>query len=457
MREIILIVISLFLSIIPLNAKEKYLIITSDRFYQSDALNNFMEYRGNDFDVEVVINSEIGSQVEQYIDFIKNNKPKYILLVGNYYDFPSRTIPYLKPVESYNYWVAEQVDSLFQIKIPLGLFFVENEAELENIISKTIKFEHNLEVIPKKLYTHSGSIEPLEPWPLQFNDELLNEMNDSFFKKNAYIHQHETSLDNTPNDALRDAEAINKEVKYIIYHGHGNIQKWSFGMGVQGINFLTNDEYFPIIFSASCLTGTFTGKIDTNEYDCFAEKMLSSPNGAVAFIGAFNESGRGQNPLLYGFSKAVNDIKNIRLGDALLYAYNNIELPETVKKYYPIVTMPEFNRARLQFHLFGDPALLINKEPTNILDKVNFNEMAISPNPASEYIEINLDRCATLSKCGTSKNVDIKIFNTFGELVISDVLHLGDVGHLKRIDISDLSVGLYFVYLSGKVIKFVKI
>jgi glutamine amidotransferase-like uncharacterized protein len=82
------------------------------------------------------------------------------------------------------------------------------------------------------------------------------------------------------------------------------------------------------------------------------------------------------------------------------------------------------------------------------------NKTQLKPNPASDYIEINLERCQTLSKCQTS---EIKIFNIFGECLIElpDVQHLGDVGHLKRIDISHLPVGLYFIKIGNYTDKFV--
>lgn len=89
---------------------------------------------------------------------------------------------------------------------------------------------------------------------------------------------------------------------------------------------------------------------------------------------------------------------------------------------------------------------------TNIIDKKEDN--LTSPNPASEYIEISFERYATLSKCGTSEGNAIKIYNTFGELVLSDVQHLGDVGHLKRIDISHLPVGIYFIQIGNYSEKF---
>jgi hypothetical protein len=443
-----LILFSLFLyfCFFTLNAKDKYLIITTEDYYQSNVLQEFINYRSNDFEIDVVLNSYIGNSSEDFKNYLNQKKPDYVLIVGNYMDFPARTIPYSKPVESYNYWVADHVDSLFRINIPLGLFLINDENELKNIIYKTIRFEKNIGEIPNKLYTHSGSITPLEPWPLNFNDELLFEMYDSFFKKNNYLHQHESSLDETPNDAVRDVEAINNGVKYIIYHGHGNINKWSFGMGVEGIKYLSDQEYFPIIFSASCLTGTFTGRIDTMEADCFATNMVASEHGAVAFIGAYNTSTKGQNPILYGFSKYVNNNSYKRLGDVLLKAFNSIEMPETVKKYYPHILSYEYNRARLQFHLFGDPALLIQSESTNVSKEECVFKNIISPNPTSEYFDVNLEICPALSKCETS---EINIYNTFGELVITKAQHLNSTVDPIRIDVSDLPDGTYFIQIGS--------
>jgi hypothetical protein len=432
-------------------AEEKYLIITTEEYYQSEILNDFVRYRSNDFDTELVINTNIGINSEDFKQYLFDANPDYVLLVGHHTDFPAKIIPYPKPVESFNFWVSEKKDSLFQINIPIGLFFVENLNELENIINKTIKFEENIDYIPNKLYTHSGSIEPLEPWPLHFNDEILSEMYLSFFKNNGYAHQHETSLDDTPNDALKDVEAINNGIKYMIYHGHGYIQKWSFGMGVPGITYLNNTKYFPIVFSASCLTGTFTGKIDTIEAECFATKMLSSENGAAAFIGAYNLSSKGQNPLLYGFCKYVNNNVHERLGDALLAAFNNTELPQTVKKYHPHVSEFEYNRARLQFHLFGDPALLINNPIMNISENKDLYKKFVFPNPASDYIEI----INPSEGCQPSEGSKIKIYNTFGECVMNLTPALSE-GEGVRMNIEHLPAGVYFVRICNNFQKFVK-
>ena len=92
---------------------------------------------------------------------------------------------------------------------------------------------------------------------------------------------------------------------------------------------------------------------------------------------------------------------------------------------------------------------------TNINEELNVSsEIFIYPIPASDYIEINLKRCPTSGRCRTS---EIGIYNTYGECVLdlSDVQHLGDVGHLKRIDISHLPVGLYFIQIGNYSEKFV--
>jgi hypothetical protein len=54
---------------------------------------------------------------------------------------------------------------------------------------------------------------------------------------------------------------------------------------------------------------------------------------------------------------------------------------------------------------------------------------------------------------------DIKIFNTLGECVIelADVQHLGDVGHLQRIDISHLPTGVYYLRVGYRTQMFVKV
>jgi|GEM_PF-3211159 len=84
------------------------------------------------------------------------------------------------------------------------------------------------------------------------------------------------------------------------------------------------------------------------------------------------------------------------------------------------------------------------------------NGLFIYPNPASEYIEINNENKALQP---IVNNEEIKIFNTLGECVIelTDVQHLGDVGHLQRIDVSHLPRGVYYLRIGSRTQMFVKV
>jgi len=171
-------------------------------------------------------------------------------------------VPYPAEVESYNYYVASSITGHPNSDIPLGLFFAENETELSNLINKTISYETNHSVYPKKNYGHAGSNEILPPWPIQFNEEILTEMHTHYFALEPYSFTLATANDSTPNDVWTDINMINSGIKYLIYHGLGNINKWSFGLGTGGLPQLTNTIY-PVIFSFSCLTGTFSGTVGT--------------------------------------------------------------------------------------------------------------------------------------------------------------------------------------------------
>jgi photosystem II stability/assembly factor-like uncharacterized protein len=92
---------------------------------------------------------------------------------------------------------------------------------------------------------------------------------------------------------------------------------------------------------------------------------------------------------------------------------------------------------------------------TSVWEIANSSSIILHPNPASEYIEINSAINPTVNR-RVDETAEIKIFNTLGECVIElpDVQHLGDVGHLQRIDVSNLPRGVYFVRFGNKFEKF---
>jgi hypothetical protein len=79
--------------------------------------------------------------------------------------------------------------------------------------------------------------------------------------------------------------------------------------------------------------------------------------------------------------------------------------------------------------------------------KEHNNNLMLSPNPASDYIEINLDK-VILSE---AKN-PVKIYNTFGECVMTQFIHPMTPSH--RMNIEHLPVGIYFIQFGNYTEKF---
>jgi hypothetical protein len=110
----------------------------------------------------------------------------------------------------------------------------------------------------------------------------------------------------------------------------------------------------------------------------------------------------------------------------------------------------------------------ISKEAsTGILSTENNNLISIYPNPASEYIEINLERWTPLSKWSPSEeSEEIRVYTALGECVKNPSktlvhtpapLKRGIREGVRRIDVSDLPAGVYFVRIGDAVKSFVKI
>ena len=90
---------------------------------------------------------------------------------------------------------------------------------------------------------------------------------------------------------------------------------------------------------------------------------------------------------------------------------------------------------------------------TDIEENSDKDKINVYPNPATDFITIILQPSEGLKP---SEGSEVEIYNSFGELVLADVQHLGDVGHLLRIDVSHLPVGLYFVKIGNRIEKLVK-
>jgi hypothetical protein len=80
------------------------------------------------------------------------------------------------------------------------------------------------------------------------------------------------------------------------------------------------------------------------------------------------------------------------------------------------------------------------------------NDITISPNPASDYIEINFGRWTPSVRWSPS---DLTIYNSLGECIINLTPALSE-GEGARIDVSPLAPGLYFVTFNDETGLFIK-
>jgi len=102
-------------------------------------------------------------------------------------------------------------------------------------------------------------------------------------------------------------------------------------------------------------------------------------------------------------------------------------------------------------HLLND-TWLFEYKPTNVQDENKDNVLNLSPNPATDFLEI------TVGANGCSPLSDIEIYDVFAQKLFSSSHYsILTTQYSARLDVSGLSPGIYFVKVGGRFGKFVKI
>jgi hypothetical protein len=152
------------------------------------------------------------------------------------------------------------------------------------------------------------------------------------------------------------------------------------------------------------------------------------------------------------------------LGNIYFLSYNNLYVKWNGKDSFIKYKLSDiYNFLDIQAAPDGDIYLgsergglfRLNKDIINgvSVEEVQPSPLFAFPNPASDYIEIDLERCPTSARCWTSDN--IRIYNSIGECVMTT--NVGANGRWPlRIDTSNLPPGIYFLRCGGQYAKFVK-
>jgi hypothetical protein len=87
-----------------------------------------------------------------------------------------------------------------------------------------------------------------------------------------------------------------------------------------------------------------------------------------------------------------------------------------------------------------DAEVIVTSEPTDIFDLDNASGLAIYPNPVTDWLNIS-------SGSGFESETKIEVYDTQGELVISEKIMPGDF--MKKTNFSGMNAGLYMIKISS--------
>jgi hypothetical protein len=101
----------------------------------------------------------------------------------------------------------------------------------------------------------------------------------------------------------------------------------------------------------------------------------------------------------------------------------------------------------------GDYVFKYTRDWTDVVEEKIESDFDVSPNPASDFIEISVG-----TRRAVSEQSDVRIYNVFGQPVSTPVCSADTPasGGGQRIDVSGLAPGMYFVRMGEKVNKFIK-
>ena len=330
------------------SANSNYLIITAPELLNSD-LQNFIDYKtSKGYAVEYYTTSTIGNTNNEIKTFIQqryNNlstRPEFILLVGDVDKIPTWTgAGNLHPTTDLNYALLEGND--YYADACIGRFSVSTQAQLANVVNKTIYMESSMDVpLNKNIFIAS-----------QANHEITEGTHDyiieKYFIPEEYINQklYGYTYNATTGDVIN---ALNNNQVFAIYFGDGNGSGWIGypALGKDDVRSLTNTISFPLVYSFDCLNGSY------QQEECFGETWIRTANGGAIFYGSSQSGYWDESAVLEkGVFKAMFEDQLKKIGTSF-----NAGKIYFVNHYGGNVSAGSINLQYLEmFNLLGDPSL----------------------------------------------------------------------------------------------------
>jgi hypothetical protein len=82
-------------------------------------------------------------------------------------------------------------------------------------------------------------------------------------------------------------------------------------------------------------------------------------------------------------------------------------------------------------------------EPVSTTPNISIQNLRLMPNPTRDYVDIEFDNIK-------ANDVEIRLVNELGQLILSEKIYLGTGQHRKRLDLSNIPQGVYIVLIKGE-------
>jgi hypothetical protein len=409
------------------------------------------------------------------IDDIKRNCSNYIIDVSD--DFPialfllnenetSNTI--IKSIEYFDYTKA---------RITLGLSDISKKG---SFLLKVFNNYGFCKIIKDEIFSEGLSIKPAIEFKLNANASIIN---DTLLLTSSLANQKGSAwyINN-----INMYESFNLDFSFQLGNGSKSECQDNSLPGGDGFAFVIQNSGFDVCGENNGNLGY--GSLENAiafEFDTYQNNSNSINN--------FNDSNGNHFAIQHSFGKLTplhNSTNSLFINTNIPKLYNNITynisleyipsdksfkifLDSSGKNSLMIANLKNFNfedfihlndnsyfigftastGCAVEEHKIFNFNLCTIKNVLDISDKKS-DYKTISPNPASDYIEINVGAGSKPALVN-----DIEIFNIFGERTTPSDLSpaLSEREGVKRIDISNLVPGVYFIRIGDRFEKFVKI
>lgn len=276
-----------------------YLIISKPdvSFTNSEAMETFCQWkRLKGYAVKLVTTQETGTSCAAIRNYILGEYPKgvrYVLFVGDHAHIPLYTKNHNGYLAKSDYWYGCMDGTAdVQADIAIGRFCVNSLTELNYMVHKTLAYEK---------YPASGGwqrntllVAHKQNAPGKYQqcaeDIRTASYQHPFVFQTAYGASHMQGGNNATNQTV--VNAINAGTGMVNYRGHGSVTGWDAGWSHEGVAFgsaqveqLSPNGKYPVVFSVACQNGDIS-----HSSTCLLEEFTRRPNGAVAFLGATENS-----------------------------------------------------------------------------------------------------------------------------------------------------------------------